>query len=682
MTGNFDKWTDRIAAANDDASRRAVLAEIGAWRAAKLTDVTASRQATFAMSRLYALLGDHAGAVREAHSLVSLCQTPPEASRDETASARAYLGSLGEKVPREIRVKQNREPRSKRTRSEGKREPKRERQSAYGSAMAAAREGKWGDGLRAMRGKSGQRADLVRTWLHLSRALEKDDAEARLSDLRDLEKRLRKVLDIDGRKQAPEERAKTEAAQSLDDPLSQILGIRAPRRREMLVRALEKHAQEHPEELDKLAAAALRHHLSFQGEKRAAPWLISTVAHALAATDGVATATAIDALRTAGAFAVSAYDEAPFTALLGILGKALEGQWTYRGLRRGVSRDEPRDRRMWTLRLAKGRTERLLVRADDIAEPYADGVIEVLVPRLLDLCTRVVLHAPGAGNEALRDAAAQAGIAVIGTDDAALQAMADVHAAVPDPAPESAADAPPRKKKPALVLEELLMRDEPATVDEIVAVLGDFRRWFQSFQVAEKLFGQIESDRIATLLDAVHSTADTDRRIPSGSGLAVRAAARSGVDSRVHSMLVEGPTAVRYGGAGIADVVAIYAALQSEGWDLHRLLKGPTRRERDDAPAVDALAEHLGGLWRLVVRKGDVRGEIWYVAGLPAEGRAAVPQLLLRDAHRAVILPIDPDLLSWYGTLGGPSAIGWTGSEGDEVLAAVTAWPSPAPENP
>ena len=90
MTGTFDKWSGRIAAAGDEHSRRAILAEIGAWRAAKLTDVAASRHATFAMSRLYAMLGEHDQAVREAHSLLSLCQTAPVATRDETESARAY----------------------------------------------------------------------------------------------------------------------------------------------------------------------------------------------------------------------------------------------------------------------------------------------------------------------------------------------------------------------------------------------------------------------------------------------------------------------------------------------------------------------------------------------------------------------------------------------------------------
>ncbi len=685
VTASFDKWTNRIAAAADEHSRRAVLAEIGAWRAAKLTDVPASRQATFAMSRLYALLGDHAGAVREAHSLLSLCQTPPEATHEETQSARAYLASLGEKLPKEIRAPRERSQRSKpdansrRDRSENGR---RDKPAPYAAAAAAAREGRWSDGLRAMRGKGGPRADLLRTWLHLSRALGKEDVEERFSDLRDLEQRLRKTLEIDGRK--PTERKveanrRVEEPSTMDDPLSPIIGMRAPRRRDALVRALEKHASQHPDQLDQLAAGALRHHLSTQGPKRAAPWLIGTVAHALAMTDGVATATAIDALRTAGAFAVSAYGEVPFSSLLPILREALEGGWGYRGMRRGVSRDEPANRRMWTLRLSRDRSERLIVRAPETEEPYPEGMVGQLVPRILELCPRVVLYAPGSGNDGLREAAIQAGIAVVDADSAALSALASVETAEALPSTDSPAT--PRPPKPHDALEALLLREEPATVDEIVTVLGGFRRRYRAFQVAEKIFSQLSTDCIATLLEAVHIDSDTDRRIPSGTTLAVRAAGRSS-ESRVHSILLTSPTAARYGGLGIEDVVGINAALQAQGWELHRLLNGPTKRERDDSPAVDSLAEHLGGLWRLLVGKDGVRGEVWFVAGLPPEGRAAVPQLLLRDAHRAVVMPIDADLLAWYGTLGGPPAIGWTGEEGTEVVEAVTGWPSPAPEAP
>ena len=672
MTGTFDKWSGRIAAASDEESRRAILAEIGAWRAAKLADVAASRHATFAMSRLYAMLGEHDQAVREAHSLMSLCQTPPVATRDETESARAYLTSLGEKAPRIILPKKTRQ------KGERRAQGKKDRAGVpFGSALAAAAEGKWSDGLRAMRGKSGPRADLVRTWLHLNRALARDDVDARLSDLRDLERRLRDKLEVRPTEPPPEAPASTGAAPA-DDPLSPLLGMRAPRRRDALVRALEKHAAKKPGEIDALAAAALHHHVSLQGAERAAPWLIGTVAQALATTDGVATATAIDALRTAGALAVAAYDESPFVALLGVLREGLEAGYSYRGMRRGVSRDEPTDRKLWTLRLAKGRKEALVVRAAEHEEALPEAALQPLVDRMIALCPRVALCAPGDGNAGLREAAAGSGITVVPSDADAIAALGELRAAEGRPA----APEPERGPRPQELLEALLTREEPATVDELVEVLRGFRRRFRAFQVAERLFGQLPSDRIAALLDAVHIEADTDRRIPSGTTLAVRAAARSGSDSRVHTLLVQGPTATRYGGPGIEAVVGITAALQNKGWVLHRLLQGATRREREAMPVVGTLSEHLGGLWRLLVGKGEVRGEVWYVHGLAAEGRAAVPQLLLREAHRSGVLPIDAELVSWFASLGGPAAIGWTGEEGDEVLAAVRTWPSPDPEGP
>jgi hypothetical protein len=680
VTGSFDKWSGRIAAAGDEYSRRSILAEIGAWRAAKLSDVAASRHATFAMSRLYAMLGQHDQAVREAHSLLSLCQTPPVATRDETESARAYLTSLGEKAPRVVLPK-----RQKPKKGSARREVKKAVKEPYGAALAAANEEKWTDGLRAMRGKTGPRADLLRTWLHLNRALGKEDPAARVEDLENLERRLRKTLAIvpPSQSSSSSPSPSTDSAPEKDqargeDPLSPLLGMRAPRRRDALVRALEKHASMHPDQIDALAAAALHHHVAVQGPRRAAPWLIGTVAHALATTDGVATATAIDALRTAGAFATAAYDEAPFASLLSVLRHGLDAGWGYRGMRRGVSRDEPTSRKLWTLRLARGEAEIFIVRADTQSEPYPEDGAAVLATRILALCPRAALVAAGEGNAGLREACAAAGILVFASDDDVVAGLDQVAAI------EAAPEAPkaPAAPRPDALLGDLLTGDEPASIEALVEVLGGFRRRFRAFQVAEKLFGQLPSERIATLLEAVHIEADTDRRIPSGTTLAVRASARSGEDSRVHTLLVSGPTSSRYGGPGIEAVVGVVAALQEKGWLLHRLLQGPTRREREASPVVEALAEHLPGLWRLLVGKGEVRGEVWYVHSLPPEGRAAVPQLLLRDAHRAVVLPIDPDLVSWFGTLGGPAAIGWTGEEGAEVVAAVRAWPSPDPQAP
>src|SRR5690606_15147259 len=94
----FDRWTERIVAAQDERSRRELLAEIGRWRATHLTDIPALREAAFAMSRLYALVGDNESAQSEGQSLVSLGQTPPIGTVDELAATKAYLSSLGAKA--------------------------------------------------------------------------------------------------------------------------------------------------------------------------------------------------------------------------------------------------------------------------------------------------------------------------------------------------------------------------------------------------------------------------------------------------------------------------------------------------------------------------------------------------------------------------------------------------------
>ncbi|MBT3219613.1 MAG: hypothetical protein HN348_11025, partial [Proteobacteria bacterium] len=83
MAMAFERWADRIAATDDEQSRRELLAELGAWRAARLTDIPALRDAAFAMSRIYALMGSHQDAVREARALLSLCHTVPPASEEE-----------------------------------------------------------------------------------------------------------------------------------------------------------------------------------------------------------------------------------------------------------------------------------------------------------------------------------------------------------------------------------------------------------------------------------------------------------------------------------------------------------------------------------------------------------------------------------------------------------------------
>ena len=119
-------------------------------------------------------------------------------------------------------------------------------------------------------------------------------------------------------------------------------------------------------------------------------------------------------------------------------------------------------------------------------------------------------------------------------------------------------------------------------------------------------------------------------------------------------------------GVNGAEVIDIARILLDGGWEVHRVLRGPTRRECTAHPVLDTLAPAMAGLWRLLVRKADPsraesegpggpsrKGEVWYLADLPPEGRAGVPQLLLEDWQRVVVVPLEPELLAnvfrWTG---------------------------------
>ncbi len=484
MSFGNDPWSDRIAAVNDDGPRRALLAEIGIWRAGRLTDIAAARQSTYALSRLHWLLRDKAAAEREARQLLSLCQTPPRASAEEIEAAKGWLGSLGASVPkvapaprkprerrdgrdgrdgRPPREGRGREPREPRNKRDDRRDDRREDRGARGEstliekAVQAADTGDYGAAMKLLRGKRGGRADLVRVWVHLSRALQNDDPQAARDDLVRLSERLRGLL----------------GPGALDVPVES-----APRK---------KKAREEPAKPAE--------------DKPAGP--------------------------------------------------------------------SPRE-------LARQRSDAL---------------------------------------------------------QAALTAEA-----VPEPA-------------------------------ALLPLLEGWGRLWRAIAAAEKW--DLDDARIEALLRAVDTAADTDRTIPGGTSLLIR---RAGAGSEMaKTLLTTAPTDARYGGAGADVVVDLARAAAEAGWRVDRVLRGPTRKEVDRHAVLGTVGAAMDGLWRVLVRKDDAKAEIWYAAELPAEGRAGVPMLLLEEHARVVVLPIDPDLLGWYGSLEAPEAIGWTGEEGDALREALAA---------
>jgi hypothetical protein len=104
-----------------------------------------------------------------------------------------------------------------------------------------------------------------------------------------------------------------------------------------------------------------------------------------------------------------------------------------------------------------------------------------------------------------------------------------------------------------------------------------------------------------------------------------------------------------------------------------RVLLGTLARGAEAVARTRSSVRALDGVWRLGRERGAKRVELWYVAELPVEGRAAVPQLLLEARERVVVLPIDPGLMAWYAGVGGPDAVGWTPEDPSGVREALSA---------
>lgn len=724
----FEFWNDRIQQATDESARRQLLGEVGLWRASRLNDLSAQRQAAFAMSRLHQANGDIDAALREARSLVSLCQTaPPLATKDETRQARNLLNAFsapsGNARPSRAEAPAHngdRPPRSPRAEAPRHDDPLFE-------SRTEASNGNWQRGLERLAGRHGPATELLRAYILLGEALTEPDPIKKDRGLRDLANRLARVngLGRPPRQEAPQAptapRATSEAVAAADEALAKLLGVdEIPHRRELKVKLFEDFVAQHPTQVDALASGALEHHVVVSGLKSPSPWLVGFVGLAMATGPATAVRSAISELKGREAYAVTAYEEWAFGRSVEVLAEALTHGWRYVGLRRGVlARGEPTDRKVWTLRLEKNGETRLL--AVSAAEPagLSDELAGRVASRLPHLCLTTLLLAPGAANAALRSAATALGIAVLGEDDANQAVLAALAAApaVEAPAnaetegegdeearparepraprePKAAREATPREprapREPQAPREPRPPRDpatdplailagkfnaEDPSVDELTEAIAALPRTFLAFQVARELPDRPAADldrRVSRLLIAADRAAPADRKLNEGATLAIRIAALVG-PGEVTRVLSEEPTARRYGGDGANDVVGVVAALQQQGWAVDRVLRGPTRRERDNHPMLTPLAPAMDGLWRLLVRKGELKGEVWYLADLPAEGRAGIPQLLLDPHLRAVVVKSGADL-EWFRALKGPEPIPWGPAAGVSLWAAVSAW--------
>ncbi len=683
---SFERFEEQIVGATDADAQRALASEIGRWRAQHLTDVPALRDAAYAMSRLFVLLGDQDSARREAHSLVSLCQTPPEARPPELRDARAWLTSLGGEAV-VATPSRNRRERGERGDRKDRKGRERGNQVPLREIAAKVNAGKVADALALLDGRGGDRATLLATWARV-RHIRSADAGSREQLLAALDARLGEIFFAQGGRTERAPRAEQAERDDrpkadTDSPLAKLVGGPVPFKRNDRIAVLEAFLDEHPDKTDILAATALREHVASQGRKRPSPWMFTFAVRALA-TGGAETRSAIRDL--GDAFAVTAYSEAPVAGIVSVLSEALNEDWSATNVRRGVlpKGGEPHDRKVWTARLNDGFTERMLA----VASPQGLGELSGKVARrVAELAPIAVLWASGPQHAELRAAAQAVGLPTVDGDS-----PAEVLAALKGATPREIAARPPRDSGPAAAAEAKAPREPKApkrdlkaeltallTADELdVDALNEVVAAHRKVRFAlndgaavlQGLDAAARDARGAALLMAAHLGAPENVLLSRGVSLSVELASANPTGA-VAALLTDGPTAARYGGPGIGDLVTIAAAAAEAGWLMHRTFRGPTGREKREDAVLTALDGNADSLWRLVLRKGEDEAEVWFLGADTPEARATMPRLLQRDAKRVVVLPVDGDLLSWYGALGGPEAIGWTGDEAGEVVGAL-----------
>lgn len=704
LTQSFGHWNERIDAATDEHARRALLGEIGVWRAQRITDIPAQRTASFALSMLYALLGEGPPALNEARQMMALCRTPPNPPGEDMRFAEKHLA----RVERSFGPKPAGAPRAAAVQARtpaGRNAPRAERGAPsfpaagpdpFDAAIAAVRAGRFDEARGLIGGLRGGRAGVLRMWSSLAEALS-FDGEAREAALRGLERELAARFTEPERAERPERQDRAapdaEPAFRTTGPLAALIG-QVPTARDALVDAVTAYIAAHPEQIDAVAAAALQDHVAANGPRAVAPWLVGITGTALASGDGAATRRTLNELD--GNWAVTAYSEPPFAWLVDVLRVALAAGWTLVSLRRGVLRKgAPGGRETWTLRLTKDGIERLIAAVPPTDLPDA-AIAERLVARFSDLCDRVVLLVTEPGQAALADAGRALGFAVASDATSAFAALYTVgdHARVgltpaPTEAKAPAAREPRPPREPRAPREDAAPRGpgpmdavaekfaaEPADVEAWSPLLATLDRGFKAFvairTTLETMAAEQLDARLAPLLEALHAVTPESVRLAEGISVAVRTAAAV-PDGAVAALLArDDATAARYGGRASLTLAGIARALGASGWTVRRVLLGITRREQRAQAALAPLGRRVEGMWRLIVSRGAQAGEIWYVDAPSPEALAAAPLLLLEPRQRAFL--VAP---SFDGTLALPTeAIVWTGAEGDALVASIDAWPA------
>ena len=197
------------------------------------------------------------------------------------------------------------------------------------------------------------------------------------------------------------------------------------------------------------------------------------------------------------------------------------------------------------------------------------------------------------------------------------------------------------------LLEGDAVPDETALQD----ALARFERVHQAFQAVRSRLAKpdVPAATVAAFLTVADRVAPDSARLPEGTSLAVRHASAP----ELRAVLMEGSTAVRYGGPGIETVLAVVDAAQ--GWSLDRVMRGATSRERREDAALGALADAAERLWRVRLSRGETTATVFVVGEDTPEVRAAAARLVARlKAPAAAVVP--DSAAEWYATLDGPAA--------------------------
>jgi len=681
---SFERWKSRIEDAQDENARRRLLGEVGVWRAAHLADVPGLRDAAFAMSNLYGLIGDEDGAVREARALISLCQTPPLAMKEEFEVAQAYLNKLGEDGIVVLGDDQL---------------PRKSGLDWRGRLALFVDEGNFKTARRLLKGRKDKQKDLLMAWLSLSEALTLN-AEEQARAFETLAEQMRSSLRLPGgkkKKAAPNKKgantkdttgkeATPETAE--EQALSALLGRKVSRHRKRRLMSYQIFLREHAGKAAALVDAVLAHHVANTSLSAPAPWLSSVIGPALACSPDVQAV--LEQWRQKGASCVDLYQDASCTALVEVVRQA-KG-WQVQSLRRGVvSRDEAGGRRLWTLRMTLDGRERLLAIAPVRDEDSSQERERKRATRIQELCASALVVAPGEGNAKLRAAAAKLGLQVCEQELSAeelvqrLAALEGVErskrgergreerkdkttSSRSEPSDESAQAA---KDLQAHLLRPQWDKDQLVT---IVCKLHRVREGFRSLRaVAEQDPAAVTDEKLDTFLAALEEGAPAEVRLSEGTSLGILMASTTGPDGLLYKRLVERPEG-RLSGPGIEQVIALSAAATAAGCEVRRVLRGSTVKERRKHNRLDEHDSHTQGLWRLLISRGSARGELWFIDSLAEQGRGAAS--LLADFSRNFVIAraADEEALSWLDDTLAQRVLAWTPGDSAALDVAVGGW--------